>query len=263
MKERIMFGRYVDRDSWVHRLDPRAKIIAMPLFMTAVFLTDSYAGVLAILVFALAVMLATRIPIPLYARAIKPLLFLILFIFLFHLLFDTGGKRLVELGPVALYAGGMEKAVVSASRMTVFIAFAAILTFTTQPDQLATAFGRIIRPLRAIGVNTEKIALMLRVSLRFIPTIFEEGDRLYKAQVSRGLTLTDQSLVKKARLLIALLVPVTAAVFRRAVILADSMEARGYRLEATRTSFRSFDWRAADSLFLLLFALPITASVIL
>lgn len=263
MKERILFGRYIDRDSWVHRLDPRAKISAMPLFMAAVFLTNSYFGVLAIAAFAVSVMLVTRIPLSFYARAIKPLLFLILFIFLFHLLFDTGGKRLIELGPVALYSGGMEKAVVSAMRMTTFIAFAAILTFTTQPDQLATAFGRLIRPLGIIGVNAEKIALMLRVSLRFIPTIFEEGERLYKAQVSRGLSLTDQSLVKKARLLVALLVPVTAAVFRRAVILADSMEARGYRLDGERTSYRAFHWRIADTFFLLWFAVPITASAML
>ena len=263
MKRKIILGRYMEGDSWVHRLDPRAKTAAMPLFMVAVFLVDGYMGVLALLLFTAAVIRATGIPHRYFIRAMKPLMFLLLFILVFHILYDAGGGKLLDVGAFKVYAGGLEKGIVSASRMGLFIMLAAVLTFTTQPEQLAQGLGSLLRPLTYIGVPTDRLVLMLGIALRFIPTIFEEAERLWKAQQSRGLDLSSRSLKEKARLIIALLVPVTTGAFRRAIGLADSMEARGYRLGAPRSRFRAFVWKRADTLFVALFLLPVAAAALL
>ncbi|PAD78450.1 energy-coupling factor transporter transmembrane component T family protein [Paenibacillus campinasensis] len=259
MQQRMIFGRYIEGNSWVHGLDPRAKTVAMLLFMTAVFMVNNYAGVLALLLFTLAVMKGSGIPLRYFIRAVKPLMFLLVFIFLFHLFYGAGGTQLLDVGAFKLYAGGLEKGVVSASRMLLFVMFAALLTFTTVPDRLAEGLGFLLRPLKAIRVPTDRLVLMLSISLRFIPTIFEEAERLWKSQVSRGLSFQGRPLSEKARLAIALLVPVTAGAFRRALGLADSMEARGYRLGAERTLLRALSWSRTDTLFLGSFLLPIAA----
>ncbi len=257
MRERLLIGRYVERDSWIHRLDPRSKTIGMALFLIAVFLVDSYVTAAALLVFALAVMYSSRISLVLYARAVKPLLFLVLFIFLFHLLFETGGVQLIDVGPFALYAGGLERGIVSASRMLIFIMYALLLTFTTQPDRIAQGLQHLLRPLRIIGLPVDRFVLMLQIALRFVPTIFEEAERLWKAQQSRGMDLRGRPLREKTRLIIALLVPITVGTFRRAISLADSMEARGYRIGEPRSAYRQLTWGRYDTVFLLIYAVPL------
>lgn len=264
-KQRMIIGRYIHRDSSIHMLDPRAKTVSMLLFMLGVFLCKSYAEVLVLLLFTLTMILCTRIPLGIYIRAVKPLLFLILFIILFHALFDQegAGTRLVDTGAFALYSGGLKKGLIAAARMTLFIMFTAILTFTTQPDRLAQGLGSLLRPLQGIGVPVNRMMLMLSVALRFIPAIFEEAERIWKAQISRGLELKEKPMKEKARLLIAMLVPVTAGAFRRAVQLADSMEARGYQLNGERTAYRTLHWRPADTLYILTFLLPAAAMIVL
>ncbi|GBF76169.1 hypothetical protein PA598K_04617 [Paenibacillus sp. 598K] len=259
MRQRMMIGRYIAGDSWMHGLDPRAKIVAMPLFMIAVFLVDGYIAAGALLLFTVALLRFSGIGLRPFARAVRPLLFLLLFIFLFHLLFSPGGSKWLQLGSFALYSGGLERGIVAAGRMVLFIVFAAALTFTTPPDQLAQGLGSVLSPLRRLRVPTDRLALMLGIALRFVPTLFDEAERIWRAQVSRGLDLRSGSLLRRARLLIALLIPVCAGAIRRALALADAMESRGYRIGAPRTSYRTFGWGAADTGFVLLLLVPIVA----
>lgn len=259
MKTRLRFGRYVPGNSVIHRLDPRAKTLSMLLFMVAVFLIDGYAEAAGVLAFAVTLMLASRIPLAAYVKAVRPLLLLVLFVALFHILFDNSGTALFAAGPFEFYSGGLARGFISAFRMVLFISFTAILTFTTEPDRLTDAIGSLLVPFgRAFA---DRLALMLGIALRFIPTIFEEGERLYKAQLSRGLDLKEKPMREKARSLLALLAPLTVSVFNRSLRLAESMEARGYRIGAPRTRYRTFAWRKADTLFLLLFLLPIAATI--
>ena len=257
MKHKLMLGRYIDGHSLLHRLDPRSKLVGMLLFMAAVFLINSYVTLIIALTFTLTIIVLTRIPLTYYVRAIKPLLFLIIFIALFHVFFHAEGARLLKAGTFSIYSGGLEKGLVTAGRMTLFVTFAAVLSFTTQPDRIAGALGSLFHPLQRIGIPVERLTLMLSISLRFIPTIFEEAERIWKAQVSRGFSLANRSLKDKAKLIIALLIPVTAGAFRRAASLADSMEARSYRLGAKRTQYRQMNWQYIDTLFLLSFGIPI------
>jgi len=257
MRHKLMLGRYIDGHSIIHHLDPRAKLIGMFFFIAAVFLINSYLTLLIGVVFTFIMMLLTKIPLSYYLRAIKPLIFLIAFIALFHLFFHTEGTRMLKVGVFSIYSGGLEKGLVSAGRMTLFIAFAAVLSFTTQPDRIANALSHVLRPIQKIGIPIDRFSLMLSLSLRFIPTIFEEAERIWKAQVSRGFSLADLPLKVKAKRIIALLVPVTSSAFRRAESLADAMEARNYQLGAIRSQYRQMIWKLNDTFFLLSFALPI------
>lgn len=258
MTGRLVPGRYAARPSPIHRRDPRAKTLSMVLFMAAVFLINGWADAAAVAAFAVALMLASRISLARYAKAVRPLLFLVLFIALFQALFDKSGEVLANAGPFTLYAGGLASGVLAALRMILFISFTAILTFTTEPDRLARAIGGLVRPFGRAAAD--RLALMLDIALRFLPTIFEEGERLYKAQVSRGLNLGDMAMRDKARALLALLAPLTVGVFRRALRLAESMEARGYRLGAPRTRYREFRWQPADTVYLALFLIPVASA---
>lgn len=257
MKYKLMLGRYIEGYSLLHRLDPRSKLAGMFLFIAAVFLIDSYITLSIGFAFTIMIMILSKIPLTYYARAVKPLLLLIAFITLFHIFFHSEGARLLKAGVLTVYSGGLEKGIVAAGRMTLFISFAAVLSFTTQPDRIAGALSSFLRPLQKLGLPVDRLALMLSLSLRFVPTIFEEAERIWKAQVSRGFSLAGQPFKEKARRIIALLVPVTVSAFRRAESLADAMEARGYRLGAPRTQYRQMSWQQIDTLFLLSFALPL------
>lgn len=255
MRDKMILGRYIDTGSWVHRLDPRSKIAAMALFLPAVMAIDSPAEAAVIAAFSAAVMGASRIAALHFVRAVKPLLALIGFILLFHVLFDASGAKYFSVGFLALHAGGLERGLLAAFRMVLFIAFTAILTFTTPPALLTQGLESMLQPLARLRLSPRKLTLMLGIALRFIPTVFEEADKIRKAQASRGLELADLSWKDKASAMISLLVPVTVGAFRRAMELAESMESRGYRLRGARTQLNELRWRPGDTWFLLAFAL--------
>lgn len=253
MKSRMMIGKFMNTGSWIHQLDPRSKSAAMFLFMFTVFLIDSYLDIATVALFSLFIQQSTKIPLYLFLRAIRPLILIVFFIFGFHLLLDSEGPRLMAMGPFTFYAGGLERGVLAAFRMLLFVAFTAILTFTTKPERLAQGLGYLFRPLKWFGASPGKITMMIGISLRFVPTVFEEAEKVWKAQVSRGMQLKGKTVRQKASLLISLLVPVTTGAFRRAAELAASMEARGYRLGAPRSACHVLTWSRQDTLFLAMF----------
>ncbi len=263
MRNKIIMGRYIETGSWVHGLDPRAKVAAMLLFMVVIFMINSFIGVIAVTVFSILIMSFTRIPFIFYSRAVKPLLFLIGFIALFQILFNTGGARIVSVGPVSLYSGGIERGVLSALRMILFISFTAILTFTTTPERLTHGLESFFAPLRWVRLSPQKITLMISIALRFIPSIFEEAEKILKAQASRGFVLKERTLREKASILMTLLVPVSVGAFRRASELVDSMESRGYRLGMPRSRFYVLVWGSKDTFFVLIFVLLVALMVLL
>ena len=218
-------------------------------------------GVLAPPLFTAAVIRATGIPYRYFIRAMKPLVFLLLFILVFHIVYDAGaGSRWIWARSRCMQADWKRYRVRLPDGALHHVGGGADLH--DPAGAAGPGSGRLLRPLTYIGVPTDRLVLMLGIALRFIPTIFEEAERLWKAQQSRGLDLSSRPLKEKARLIIALLVPVTTGAFRRAIGLADSMEARGYRLGARRSRFRAFVWKRADTLFVALLRPPRRAAVV-
>jgi len=263
MRSRLILGRYVDTNSWVHRLDPRSKVTGMIVYVCIIFMISSLIEIIVVGLFSIFIMLNTKIPFKLFIKAVKPLIFLIIFIALFHILFDSSGTQVLSLGLISMYSGGLESGLIAALRMILFISFTAVLTFTTTPYRLTQGMESILTPLKWFRISPQKITLMITIALRFIPTVMEEAEKILKSQASRGFDLTEKSLREKARTLLSLLVPVTVSAIKRAHELTDSMESRGYRLGMPRSRFHIMQWSLKESLYSGSFLILLSGVIIL
>lgn len=255
MNDAFILGRYIETGSWIHKIDPRAKITAMVLYCLVILITDDLVSYGFVTVFSILMLLSSKIPLRTYVKAMRPLRFLMLFIFLFHLLFTKGGTALFSLGMLEVYSEGCILACTTVWRMGMLVSFTAILTFTTTPNKLAQGLEDVMKPLGWVGLSPERLTLMISLALRFIPTIFEETEKIIKAQASRGADIKELPWLEKGKMLVSLLVPVTVSAFRRAEDLVHSMESRGYVLDAPKTRYHRLNWSRMDSLFLFLFLL--------
>ncbi len=134
-------------------------------------------------------------------------------------------------------------------RLVLIISFSSLLTFTTKPTDLTLAIERVLGPLKLIKLPVSELALMISISLRFIPTLLEETQKILKAQTSRGADFTEGNLKEKVVQIISLLIPMFIISFKRAEDLANAMEARGYVPGKTRTSLKELKWHSRDTLY--------------
>ncbi|WP_028593913.1 energy-coupling factor transporter transmembrane component T family protein [Paenibacillus assamensis] len=251
---KLVMGRYIDASSWVHRLDPRAKLVAMLLFLAAVISAHSIVELIAITAIALLILASSGIPLSRFGRASKPLWPLMFFMFLFYTLFEQGGSVWFEIGSFQVSREGILLGLSAVWRMLLLVCFTSILTFTTTTIELNLGLEAVLKPLKLVGVSPQQWTMMITIALRFIPTIFEEADRILKAQASRGADINDLKFAAKGKMLLTLLIPIIVGAFRRAEDLVHAMESRGYVLDRARTSLRMLKWRRIDSLFLIGFA---------
>ncbi|MCR8645274.1 energy-coupling factor transporter transmembrane protein EcfT [Paenibacillus sp. N1-5-1-14] len=250
MQQRLIIGRFINTASWVHHLDPRAKMTAMMIYAASVILIDTWQGLLWLAIISLAVMISTKIPLKLFMRGIKPLAPLIIFMMLFQFFFIKEGELLFSWGFIHVYDQGITRGMLAAGRMILFVTFTAILTFTTTPIKLTQGLEGILRPFTIIGVSPQKIALMISIALRFIPTILDEAQKIVKAQASRGADMKELPWKDKGKMAISLLVPVMVSAFKRAEDLLYSMESRGFQLGAPRSSYYTLTWHLQDTAFI-------------
>lgn len=253
MRDKLLIGRSIDTGSWIHALDPRAKLAAMLLYVVVIILVSSWPDMLITALFSILIMWSTRISFRYYLKAMKPLRFLMLFIFIVQLLTVKGGEVWLHIGSFTLYKEGVELGLLSVFRMALLVSFTAILTFTTTPGKLNLGLEGVLKPLKRVGMHPERLSLMISIALRFIPTILDETHKILKAQSSRGADLKELPWKDKAKMLVSLLVPVTVSAFRRAQDLIHSMESRGFVINEPRTSLHHLVWTAKDHMFLSLF----------
>lgn len=230
----ITLGQYYPGESFLHRLDPRTKILCTMIFIGAIFLANnawSYGLVTAFTVGCIAI---SRVPWFMIWRALRPLWVILVFTMLIHVL-TTPGEEIVTLGPISISEEGVRNGILMTLRLVYLIAFSSLLTYTTSPIVLTDGIEALLMPFRRFGVPAHELAMMMTIALRFIPTLLEETDRIMKAQASRGADFTTGSLWQKAKGMIPLLVPLFISAFRRADDLATAMEARCYRGGEGRT----------------------------
>ncbi|MND84857.1 Energy-coupling factor transporter transmembrane protein EcfT [compost metagenome] len=251
MRNKLLFGRCIDTGSWVHGIDPRAKLTAMVIYLAALLVVRSWIPLAIAVAFSLAYMLATKIPLKYFVKAAKPLWVLMVFIFIVQCLTIDEGNAVFRIGSWTLYSEGFSMGLIAALRMALLVSFTAILTFTTTPGLLNQGLSGVLKPLKLIGISAERLTLMMSIALRFIPTILDETHKIVKAQAARGADLKELPWKEKGKLLISLLVPVTVSAFRRAEDLVLSMESRGYLIGAPRSEYHLLVWRGRDTLFVL------------
>ena len=245
----ITLGQYFPGKSPIHRLDPRAKLVALILYIVALFLAKwfvTYAFLLLIL--ALVVRLSTVKPKALL-KGMKPILILLIFTAVLNL-FYTPGRTLVSFWVFTITYEGILHAFFMVLRIMMLISCTFLLTYTTSPLALTDGLEGLLSPLKKIKVPVHELAMMMSIALRFIPTLIEETDKIMSAQRARGADFDTGNLIQKAKALIPLLVPLFISAFRRADELATAMECRCYHGGVGRTRMNQLRFRTADGLFM-------------
>ncbi|WP_400164632.1 energy-coupling factor transporter transmembrane component T family protein [Brevibacillus sp. TJ4] len=258
MLQNIAIGQYVPGHSFLHRADPRSKLLFIVLFATLVFLANNTITYAILVLFTLYTILLSRLSLSYILKSLKPVWLLILLTVVLHILITKGGAVYFQYGWFSVEEEGVRQAIFISMRLGLLILISSLLTLTTSPIDLTEGLERLLKPFGKIGVPVHEIALMMSIAIRFIPTLMEETDKIIKAQTARGANFTSGSLIRRAKSLLPIAIPLFVSAFRRAEDLALAMEARGYRggVGRTRLNKLRFSWRdgciAGVAVFLIL-----------
>jgi energy-coupling factor transport system permease protein len=252
----ITLGQFFPGFSLLHKLDPRTKLISAILFIVSIFLAKTPLAFFALTVFTIALILVSRISFSVILRGIRPVIYILIFTSLLNIFMTKGESApLVDFWIIEIYREGIVRAVFMTLRVILLIIGSSLLlTYTTSPISLTDGLESLLSPLAKIGIPVHVFSMMMTIALRFIPTLVEETDKIMNAQKSRGADFASGSLVRRAKALIPLLVPLFVSAFKRAEELAVAMECRCYRVDKKRTKLVKLTFRAKDFLSLLIFA---------
>ena len=256
-------GQFYPVRSPLHELDPRAKVVATAVFVVGLFFVDTAPGFLVAGVATVTLVAASRVPPRAFLGLLRPVLFIVALTFLFQVLFSREGPALFEWGFLQVHEGGLRLGLLLAARILILVTAAGLLTATTAPVALADGMEDLLSPLKRLRFPAHEVAMMMTIALRFIPTLGEEAGKISRAQAARGADFEGGGLLRRARALVPLLVPLTVGAFRRADELAEAMESRGYRGGVGRVRYRELHFRARDAAALLLTVLVIAAAALL
>ena len=248
----ITLGQFFPGKSLLHKLDPRMKLILMIAFVVGTFIAKTALAYCFCLLFTLILVLISRIKVSVILKGIKPIVFVILLTAVFNLFLVKGeGEPLVSFWRFSIYREGVAYAVMLAVRIICIITGTSVLlTYTTSPIALTDGLERLLSPLKKLKVPVHDFSMMMTMALRFIPTLVEETHKIMNAQKARGVDFTSGSLVKRAKALIPILVPLFISSFRRADELATAMECRCYHGGEGRTRMTVLHLRFSDVLAL-------------
>lgn len=242
----ITIGQYFPGDSIIHRLDPRIKIITSLLFIVAIFYVERFAMYLPLVGFIAMVVYVAKLPLGYVVKGVRPLLPIILITLIINV-FMTPGIEVFRLGFLVVTKEGLVQASFMAMRLLLLVTGTSLLTLTTSPITLTDGLERLFSPLKTIGFPASELAMMITIALRFIPTLFEETDKIMKAQMARGADFESGNVINRAKNLVPLLVPLFINAFRRADELSTAMEARCYQVGKERTRLNDLKITKADA----------------
>ena len=247
MLKDITLGQYFPGKSPIHLLDPRTKLIMLVVYIVALFIAAGWVSYGLMLVFLIAVIRISTIPVKSILRGMKPLVLILVFTGLLNLFFTVGeGEPLVDWWIFTIYADGITRAIMMVARILMLIAGTFLLTYTTSPIALTDGLEALMKPLAKIKVPVHELSMMMCIALRFIPTLIEETDKIMSAQKARGADFENGSLIERAKALIPILVPLFISAFRRADELATAMECRCYQGGDGRTKMKLLRYKRHD-----------------
>jgi len=243
---KIAIGQYYPAQSPIHRMDARMKLLCTIIFITILFFVSNFVGYAFAALFLFSVIKTSKVPPRYLLRGLRAIFFIILFTAFLNIFFTPTGNELVSFGFLRITDHGLLNAARMASRLVMLIIGSSMLMLTTTPIQMTDAIEFGLKPLKKIGVPAHEIAMMMTIAMRFIPTLIEEMDKIMKAQMARGADFDTGGIIKKAKSMVPLLVPLFISAFRRAEELALAMEARCYRGDAGRTRMKKMKMRGQD-----------------
>lgn len=261
----ITLGQYFPGYSVIHKLDPRTKIILAVLFIVTVFLAKNPITLAFLAVITICLVLMSRISAKVIFKSIKPLVFILAFTAILNLFLTKGADEpLVSFWVIKIYEEGIVRAAFMFVRVIIFILSSTVLlTYTTSPISLTDGLESLLAPLKKIKVPVHAFAMMMSIALRFIPILVEETEKIMNAQKSRGADFSSGGLIKRAKALIPILIPLLASAFNRADELATAMECRCYRGDKNRTKLVKLEYKARDVIWMMAFAVILTAVILL
>ncbi len=241
----ITLGQYYNASSVIHRLDPRTKLVGTLVYLISLFLYTEVSVFVLAGAFLAMVILLSRVPLRYMLRGMKSIFFLLMFTVLLNVFF-TKGDPLVSFWKITITKQGVRQAVLMGIRLTFLVLGSNIMTLTTTPTRLTAGIERLMGPLKKVHVPVHEIAMMMSIALRFIPILLEEADKIMKAQLARGADFESGNIIKKAKSMVPVLVPLFIAAFRRANDLAMAMDARCYHGGDGRTQMYPLRYRRRD-----------------
>lgn len=241
----ITIGQYYQTESVIHSLDPRVKLMGTLVFLVSLFIGQSVWMYLAVTVFMLAVIKMSKVPLKFIVKGLKAVLVLVIISAAFNL-FLTDGEVVVRLWKLTITREGIILAVFMVIRLMYLIMGSSVMTLTTTPNNLTDGLEKGLGFLKVFKVPVHEIAMMMSIALRFIPILIEETDKIMKAQMARGADFENGSLMKRAKAMIPILVPLFVSAFRRANDLANAMEARCYHGSEGRTKMKPLKYTKND-----------------
>ncbi|MFT9214236.1 MAG: energy-coupling factor transporter transmembrane component T [Liquorilactobacillus nagelii] len=252
---KVLLGRYLPGSSFIHRLDPRSKLILSFYFIIIIFLANNWLTYLFMFAVVAGCILLAKIKLSFFWKGVQPLIWLILFTVVLQILFSRGETVYWQWGPFSLTQTGIISGIYVFFRFVLIIFMSTLLTLTTPPLEIAGALESLLKPLKKIHFPVYEVSLMLSIALRFVPTLLDEATKIMNAQRSRGVNFDTGSLRQRLHAVVPLLIPLFVSAFNRAEDLATAMEARGYHGGEGRTKYRVNQWRLRDTLSMFAFLL--------
>lgn len=255
----ITLGRYMPQDSYVHRLDPRVKFFVLLVLMITVFFLETPIKFALMGLLILLIIVSSRLPLPFVIKGVAPFIWLFIFAAIAHIFFTPGRSVYpFPLGIVNVTHEGLINGATISTRIFFIVVLSSMLTLTTTPLELTSALKRALSPLRRLKIPVNDFAMMMMLTLRFVPILLLESMRVINAQKSRGINFDTGGLFSRAKNLVAILIPLFHLSFVRADELARAMICRGYTTGSDRTSFRDIRFVGSDLIAVVIvgFVLP-------
>ncbi len=242
----ITIGAYYPAKSKIHSLDPRTKILGVIFLVIVLFMLENFISYFFMMSVVYVLIKTSKVPPKMLIKGLRGILFIALFTTVLNVFFTQGETVLLSVGSVTITLEGVFTAIKTVLRLTLLIFISSIMTLTTAPIILTDGIESLLKPFKKVGVPAHEIAMMMTIALRFIPTLMEELEKIMKAQMSRGAEFDTGGVLKKAKSLIPVLVPLFISSFRRSDELAMAMEARCYRGDIGRTRMKVLKYSKLD-----------------
>lgn len=258
----ITIGQYFPGNSVIHKMDSRMKIVLTIALIVAIFVCKSVFSLLTVILAGFLLVLISKIPVKTVVKSIKPLAIIIVITSILNLFYGDG-EPLVQLGRLKITQNGIMTAVFMAVRIILLVVISSLLTYTTSPTELTDGLERLMKPLRIFRIDIHSVSMTMTIALRFIPTLIEEIEKIMSAQKSRGADMESGGLIRRAKALIPVLIPLFVSAFRRANELAYAMECRCYRGGEGRTKMKVMKLAVRDYVSLLIVVVLIVLITVL
>ena len=259
----VSFGQYYPSDSFVHKCDPRTKLLFLIAYIVAIFLAKNFYALGACAVVFLVIALSSGVPFRSLLRSVKAVVFLLVFTAVLNLFFYSGETVWFSWWKIVVTKEAVFFTIFLAVRLFLLVLSSSLLTLTTTPVSLTDGIESLLSPLKIIRFPVHELALIMSIALRFIPILTDETGRIMNAQKARGADFETGGLFERVRAVIPILIPLLISAFRRADELGDAMDARCYSGSKVRTKYKKLAYGIRDLVSLLLIVALLTGVILL